>query len=103
MNDGLGPQPEPKVEEPEMFPGGTDAVQDEASPEDRREDPATRDLPPDLNPATEDTVPEKVAAEDDKTQEPDGSTDQEAGTKASAEDAKDEKDRPGDDDVEPTA
>lgn len=71
----LPPKPDPVAEEPQLQPGGADAI----VPEGGDPDPLGRDLPPDLNPATED-LPAEVAEPDDKQQEPEGEADQEAGT-----------------------
>ncbi len=64
----LGPKPEPAAEPPELFPGGTDAVDD---PERYHAvDPAVRDLDPRHDPAAEDT-PDELTEPEDKQQEPD--------------------------------
>lgn len=74
MNDDIKPMPEPRTEEPELVPGGVDAVE---------EDPADFGLPrdpdPDLNPAVEDRLPGEVGERDDKQQEPEGEADEEIG------------------------
>jgi len=66
-NEDLSPMPEPYSEEPQLVPGGVDALQ---------EDPAdaglTRDLDPDENPAVDDVLPDEVAEPDEKPQAPDG-------------------------------
>jgi hypothetical protein len=78
MSD-LGPQPEPTTEEPELVPGGADAVEP-----DEDDNGLGRDLDPDDNPAVEDALPDEIAAPDDKQQEPSGdrAEDAEAGTEA---------------------
>jgi len=82
MSD-LGPQPESTAEEPQLLPGGTDAVET-----DEHDDGLARDLDPDNNPAVEDALPEEIAQPDDKKQEPDrNGTDKEAGTEASDEES----------------
>ena len=70
MTDDLGPKPDPDIEEPELFPGGADAVD---SPQRYHNglDPAVRDLDPDDNPAVDDETPDEIAQPDDKQQEPD--------------------------------
>ncbi|WP_110240849.1 hypothetical protein [Nocardioides gilvus] len=75
MNDELPPMPEARTEDPELHPGGVDAIEDEA-------DRGTmgRDLPPSENPAVDDALPEEIAEQDDKDQAPSGEADQEAGT-----------------------
>ena len=74
-DDDLSPMPTPYAEEPQLVPGGVDAIED---------DPADNGLPRDLstddNPAVDDTVPDEIAQPDDKQQEPDDSGDQEADT-----------------------
>jgi hypothetical protein len=71
VNDDLGPKPDPDVEEPELFPGGPDAVD---TPERYHNglDPAARDLDPDDNPAVDDATPDEISQPDDKKQEPNG-------------------------------
>lgn len=71
----LPPQPDAVAEEPQLHPGGTDAIE----PEGGEANPLGRDLPPEQNPATEE-VPDEVAEPDDKQQSPEGAADQEAGT-----------------------
>ena len=80
--DDLSPMPTPTTEEPELYPGGTDAVAD---------DPADtglgRDLSPEDNPAVDDVLPDEIAEADDKSQAPDGDADDadaESGTTAPA-------------------
>lgn len=80
MSD-LGPQPDSTAEEPQLEPGGTDAVE-----RDEQDNGLARDLDPDNNPAVEDALPEEIAEPDDKQQEPDDNgTDEEAGTEARTE------------------
>ena len=63
----LSPMPEPYTEEPQLVPGGVDAVV---------EDPAdaglARDLDPDDNPAVDDALPDEIAEPDEKSQAPEG-------------------------------
>ncbi|QBX56050.1 hypothetical protein EXE58_11645 [Nocardioides seonyuensis] len=82
MNDKLEPMPEPFTTEPELHPGGVDAIPD--LPDD---EVLGRDLDPDDNPAVDDALPPQVAAPDeDKKQAPEGEADdQEAGTERSPE------------------
>ncbi|WP_181312528.1 hypothetical protein [Nocardioides campestrisoli] len=67
MNDGIGEQPTPTTEEPELYPGGVDAV--------IPEEPATlgHDLDPGSNAAVdEDVVPDEITEPDQgKEQAPD--------------------------------
>ncbi len=74
-DDDLSPMPTPYAEEPQLVPGGVDAIED---------DPADTNLPRDLstedNPAVDDTVPDEISQPDDKQQEPDGSEDEESDT-----------------------
>lgn len=69
-DDELGPRPEPQVEDPELYPGGTDAVPGQDRYQHDPDNPAARDLDPDDNPAVEDALPDDIAAPDEKTQEP---------------------------------
>lgn len=61
-DEHLAPMPTPASEDPQLLPGGVDA------------DALHTD------PAVDDVLPEEVAEADDKTQEPDGSDDEESGT-----------------------
>jgi len=72
--DVVGDMPTPQVEEPERFPGGPDALDDQSRyggiPNGRR----GVDLPPDKNPMTADADgPPEITEPDDKSQEPDES------------------------------
>jgi hypothetical protein len=72
----LSPMPEPYAEEPQLVPGGVDALDD---------DPAdaglARDLNPDDNPAVDDALPDEIAEPDEKSQAPEGEAkDQESDT-----------------------
>lgn len=58
----LGPQPTPVTEEPDLVPGGPDAV---AAVET---DPVVPDLPPEHNPAVDDAPAETRAGEDTSTE-----------------------------------
>ena len=66
-NEELSPMPEPYAEEPQLVPGGIDALE---------EDPAdaglARDLSPDDNPAVDDVLPDQIAEPDEKSQAPEG-------------------------------
>ena len=74
-NEELSPMPTPVTEEPELVPGGVDAL-----PEDPADNGLGRDLDPDENPAVDDVLPDEVSQPDDKSQAPDGEPDAEAGT-----------------------
>ncbi|SEB61785.1 hypothetical protein SAMN04489844_0689 [Nocardioides exalbidus] len=76
-DEHLAPMPTPASEDPQLLPGGVDA---DALHTDPADDGLGRDLSPDDNPAVDDVLPEEVAEADDKTQEPDGSDDEESGT-----------------------
>lgn len=82
MSSDLGPMPEPTTEDPELVPGGADAVEP-----DPADDGLSRDLDPDSNPATDDVeVPEAIVEPDDKPQAPEGEADDaEMGTEDSPE------------------
>jgi hypothetical protein len=76
----VGVMPTPHAEEPERFPGGPDALEDESRYGEIPEGPIGVDLPPDKNPVTaetDDRVPE-ITEPDDKSQQPDAS-DEDAG------------------------
>lgn len=75
MNADLPPMPEPKTQDPELHPGGVDAIEDDSS-----RGTVGRDLPPQDNPAVDDELPDEIAEQDDKDQAPSGEADQEAGT-----------------------
>lgn len=76
----LSPMPTPSAEEPEVYPGGVDAVGD--SPADSG---LGRDLSPEDNPAVDDALPDGIAEADEKSQAPDGEGDDaESGTTADA-------------------
>ena len=71
----VGDMPTPHVEEPERFPGGPDALDDQSKYGEIPGGPMGVDLPADKNPATaatEEQVPE-LTEPDDKSQEPDES------------------------------
>ncbi len=61
--------PTPQTEEPERFPGGADALDDQERYGEIPDGPMGVDLPPDLQPGGAD-VPLEIAEPDDKTQEP---------------------------------
>lgn len=79
MSDDLSPMPAAKTQEPELKPGGVDAIPDEQDGEG-----LPRDLAPGKNPAVEDALPDEIAEQDDKDQAPSGEADQEAGTEKTA-------------------
>ena len=64
--DDLGPMPEPTTQDPELVPGGTDALIDNPV-----EDVLGRDLEPEDNPV-DDQMPDELTEPDDKSQDPDG-------------------------------
>jgi hypothetical protein len=95
-DDSLGPMPDAFTQDPELQPGGTDAVE---------EDPADiglgRDLQPEDNPAVDDELPEQIAQPDDKSQAPDGDgDDKESGTTS---DDSDDSEAPGPESDSPDA
>ena len=69
-DNDLGPMPESTTQEPELVPGGVDAIVDD--PDDGG---LARDLSPDDNPAVDDALPEEIAEPDDKSQAPDEDAD----------------------------
>ncbi|MCD6639925.1 MAG: hypothetical protein LT071_08435 [Nocardioides sp.] len=69
MDSELSPMPEPTAVEPQLVPGGVDAIE-----EDPADEGLSRDLHPDANPADVD-VPDVVIEPDDKQQEPEGEAD----------------------------
>lgn len=73
----LPPKPEAVAEEPELKPGGVDAI-----PDDPDGLGLPRDLDPDSNPAVNETVPDEIVEPDDKDQAPTGQADAESGTTA---------------------
>lgn len=69
----VGPMPTPQTEEPERFPGGADALDDQARYGEIPDGPVGVDLPPDKNPTTAfavDSLRDEVTEPDDKPQEP---------------------------------
>ena len=80
--EDLSPMPTPTTEDPELYPGGVDAL-----PEDPADNGLGRDLNPDDNPAVDDVLPDAITEPDDKSQAPDGEADEESGT-TTAEDTK---------------
>jgi hypothetical protein len=66
-NEELSPMPEPYAEEPQLVPGGVDALE-----EDPADTGLARDLNPDDNPAVDDVLPDEIAQPDEKSQAPDG-------------------------------
>jgi hypothetical protein len=68
----VGDMPTPQVEEPERYPGGADALDDQSRYGETPGGPMGVDLPPDKNPMTaltDDAVPE-ITEPDDKSPEP---------------------------------
>ena len=79
-DEDISPMPTPHAEEPQLVPGGVDAIED-----DPADNGLSRDLDPDDNPAVDDVLPDEVAAPDDKPQAPEGQADdQESGTTEAA-------------------
>lgn len=77
-NEELSPMPTPFTEEPELVPGGADAIAD-----DPADNGLGRDLDPHDNPAVDDAVPDEISQPDDKPQAPEGDADDaESGTTA---------------------
>ena len=71
MIEVVGPMPTPQKEEPERFPGGADALEDQSRYGEIPDGPMGVDLPPDLHPNTVE-IPDAVSEPDDeKSQEPD--------------------------------
>ena len=70
----VGPMPTPRTEEPERFPGGADALDDQSRYGEIPDGPMGVDLPIDKNPVTagaDDRVPDAITEPDDeKSQEP---------------------------------
>lgn len=78
-NEDLSPMPTPTTQDPELYPGGVDALA-----EDPADNGLGRDLSPDDNPAIDDVLPDEIAAPDEKSQAPEGKADDaESGTTAS--------------------
>lgn len=75
-NEDLSPMPTPTTEDPELYPGGVDALA-----EDPADNGLGRDLSPEDNPAVDDVLPDEISEADDKSQAPDGASDDaESGT-----------------------
>lgn len=84
-NEELSPMPEPYAEEPQLVPGGVDALED-----DPADTGLARDLDPDDNPAVDDVLPDEIAEPDEKSQAPDGETeDKESDTPRAGQEAED--------------
>ncbi|MCP3423202.1 hypothetical protein [Nocardioides pinisoli] len=84
-NEELSPMPEPYAEEPQLVPGGVDALED-----DPADTGLARDLDPDDNPAVDDVLPDEIAEPDEKPQAPDGETeDKESDTPRAGQEAED--------------
>jgi hypothetical protein len=79
-NDDLSPMPEPYAEEPQLVPGGVDALHD-----DPADNGLARDLDPDDNPAVDDVLPDEIAEADDKSQAPDEESDDSGSSDSSPE------------------
>lgn len=72
----LSPMPTPTTEDPELYPGGVDALAD-----DPADNGLGRDLSPEDNPAVDDVLPDAISEPDEKSQAPDGKADDaESGT-----------------------
>ena len=96
-DEDISPMPTPHAEEPQLVPGGVDAIED-----DPADNGLSRDLDPDDNPAVDDVLPDEVAAPDDKPQAPEGQADdQESGTTEAA--AHSDAEADSDSDSEPDA
>ena len=65
--------PTPQKEEPERFPGGADALEDQSRYGEIPDGPMGVDLPPDLHPDGV-SAPEAIKEPDDKSQDPDEGT-----------------------------
>ncbi len=94
----LGPMPESTTQEPELVPGGVDAIGD-----DRVEGNLARDLSPDDNPAVDDVLPEEIAEADDKSQAPDEGSDADDEASGESSDEPDAGQEAEDGSVEPPA
>jgi hypothetical protein len=66
-----GPMPTPQTEEPELHPGGADAIVDQGGPGAATDHPMGADLPAEDHPSA-DATPDEINEPDDKQQEPDG-------------------------------
>lgn len=67
--DGLGPMPEPEVEQAAENPGGVDAVNGDPPFAGDPSGVLGRDLDPDRNPQVEEHVPDELSQPEDKQQE----------------------------------
>ena len=77
-DEALGPMPTPTTQDPELYPGGVDAVAD-----DPADNGLGRDLSPEDNAAVDDALPDGIAEPDAKSQTPEGEADDaESGTTA---------------------
>jgi hypothetical protein len=98
-NDELSPMPTPFTEEPELVPGGVDALA-----EDPADNGLGRDLDPEDNPAVDDALPDEISEPDDKSQAPEGEADDaESGTTSDDEDGPDAGQTAEDGSAEPPA
>ena len=70
MIEVVGPMPTPQKEEPERFPGGADALEDQSRYGEIPDGPMGVDLPPALHP-NQVQVPDAISEPDEKSQEPD--------------------------------
>ena len=97
-DNDLGPMPESTTQEPELVPGGVDAIVD-GLPEEN----LARDLNPDQNPAVDDVLPEEIAEGDDKSQAPDEGSDADDEASGESSDEPDAGQEAEDGSVEPPA
>jgi hypothetical protein len=70
MPDVLGDQPEPTVEPPERFPGGTDALTDEEKYGEIPDQPVIPDLTAALNPKINDKTADELDEHEEGQQDP---------------------------------
>jgi len=97
--EDLSPMPTPTTQEPELYPGGVDAIGDD--PDDNG---LARDLSPEDNPAVDDALPDEIAEPDEKSQAPEGKADDaESGTASDDEDGPDAGQTAEDGSAEPPA
>ena len=73
--EDLSPMPTPTTEDPELYPGGVDALAD-----DPADNGLGRDLSPEDNPAVDDVLPDGISEPDDKSQAPDEASDADSGS-----------------------
>lgn len=70
QDSNLGPQPEVTTEDPELYPGGADSIDDPKYGSTPGK-PTVPDIDPEDNAAVDDLAPDEVTEPDDKQQEPD--------------------------------